>query len=145
VSITAWSIVRFLHIVAATVWVGGQLMLSGVVIPAARQQLDPVQRGPLIHTVARRYAAVSNFVVLPLALATGLGLLYHRGVRFNFLNSPGYGRLLTIKLALVLISVVLSIVHGILATRQPKSARPLAITGLASSLGVVLFATALVP
>lgn len=144
-SITTWSIVRFLHIVAATMWVGGQLMLSGVVIPAARAQLDPAQRGPLIHTVARRYALVTNVVVLPLALATGLALTYHHGVDRGFFTVDSYTRLYTIKLSLVLVSVVIAILHGILATRQPKTARPMAIAGLAASLGIVLFATALVP
>ena len=36
-------------------------------------------------------------------------------------------------------------VHGILATKRPGSARPLAIAGLAASVGIVIFATALVP
>lgn len=31
---TGWSIVRFLHVLAAMGWVGGQLMSSVVVLPA---------------------------------------------------------------------------------------------------------------
>lgn len=143
-SITTWSIVRFLHVVAATMWVGGQLMISGVVLPAVRQQLDPPQRGQVIHAAAKRFAAVSNFVVLPLALVTGLALTYHHGVDQNKFNWDDWRTTFTIKLTLVVISVVLSVAHGVIATRNPTAARPAAIAGLASSLGIVLFATALV-
>ena len=56
-----------------------------------------------------------------------------------------HGRLLGTKLVLVLLSVVLAAVHGIIALRRPRRARPLAIAGLATSIGIVVFATALVP
>jgi hypothetical protein len=46
---------------------------------------------------------------------------------------------------LVVASVALAAVHGMLATKRPGSARPLAIAGLASSVAIVVFATALVP
>jgi hypothetical protein len=48
-------------------------------------------------------------------------------------------------MALVVVSVVIASAHGILATTHPTSARPLAIAGLASSVAIVVFATALVP
>jgi hypothetical protein len=40
---------------------------------------------------------------------------------------------------------VLAAVHGSLATARPRLVRPLALAGLGSSLGIVIFATALVP
>lgn len=64
---------------------------------------------------------------------------------FGTLDDPGYGPLLGIKLVLVLVSVVLAAAHGILASKRPGQGRPLAIAGLASSVGIVVFATALVP
>jgi putative copper export protein len=78
-------------------------------------------------------------------LATGLALAWHRGVTFGIFDEPGYGRLLGIKLALVVGSVVLAAAHGIVATTRPRGARPLAIAGVATSIGIVVFATALVP
>lgn len=144
-SITVWSLVRFAHVLAAMVWVGGQLLLSGVVLPVLRADLEPTARGPLIHRTATRFALVANFVLLPVLLATGIALAWRRGVTLGSFADPGYGRLLGIKLVLVVASIALAGVHGVMAGRRPTSARPLAIAGLAASVGIVVFATALVP
>jgi putative copper export protein len=145
VSVSAWSLVRFVHVLAAMGWVGGQLTLSAIVLPVLRRNPDPAARAPLIRETAMRFAFVANTTLLPLLLASGIALAWHRGVTFGTFDDPGYGRLLGIKLVLVVASVVLAAVHGVLATRRPRSARPLAITGLATSVGIVVFATALVP
>lgn len=145
-TITGWSVVRFLHVLAAMGWVGGQLLLSVVVLPALRSSgLDPEVRVPLVRSAAKRFALVANAVLLPTLLATGLSLAAHRHLSWGILDDPGYGRLFAIKMVLVVASVVIAAVHGILATTRPGSARPLAIAGLAASVGIVVFATALVP
>lgn len=144
-SVTWWSLVRFAHVLAATVWVGGQLLLSGVVLPVARRHLAAEVRGPAVLAIARRFATITNVVVLPTSLVTGIALAWHRGVTFGSFDDPGYGRLLGIKLVLVVISIGLAAAHGIVAARRPERARPLAITGLAATVGIVVFATALVP
>ncbi|MGE3618836.1 MAG: hypothetical protein AB7L84_00110 [Acidimicrobiia bacterium] len=143
--VDGWSLVRFLHVTAAMGWVGGQLLLSGVVLPVLRANLEPAARTPLVHATARRFALVANAGLLPVLLATGIALAWHRGVTLGSFDDPGYGRLLGIKLTLVVVSIVLAAGHGVLATRNPRSARPVAMAGLAASLGVVVFATALVP
>lgn len=102
-------------------------------------------RGPVVRKAALRFGALANVVLLPALLVTGLALANHRGLSWGTLTELGYGRLFAIKMILVVISVVLAAVHGILATRHPRSARPLAIAGLTSSIAVVVFATALVP
>ena len=56
-------------------------------------------------------------------------------------DDPGYGRLLTIKLVLVAVSIVLAAVHGVLASRRPTSARPLAVGGVGVSLAIIVFAS----
>jgi putative copper export protein len=145
VSVNGWSLVRFLHVVAAMGWVGGQLLLSAVVLPVLRAELEPAVRGPLVRTTARRFALVANIVLLPVLLGTGIALAWHRGVTLGILDEPGYGRLLGTKLVLVVVSIVLAGAHGALVRARPRTARTLAVTGLASSLGVVVFATALVP
>jgi uncharacterized membrane protein len=145
-TITGWSVVRFLHVLAAMVWVGGQLLLSLIVLPVLRRSgLDPQVRIPLVRAAATRFALVANVVLLPTLLVTGLSLAAHRHLSWSILDEPGYGRLFAIKMVLVVASVALAAVHGMLATKRPGSARPLAIAGLASSVGIVVFATALVP
>ena len=144
-SVTGWSLIRFMHVLCAMVWVGGQVLLSGIVLPVVRSELPAQTRGPLIHRTARRFALVANVALLPILFATGIALAWHRGVTFESFADPGYGRLLGIKLVFVAASVGLAATHGMLAARRPTAARPLAMAGLAVSVGIVVFATALVP
>lgn len=144
-SVNSWSLVRCLHVVAAMGWVGGQLLLSVVVLPVLRAEVEVPARGQLVRLTARRFALIANAVLLPALVTTGVALAWHRGVTVSTLGEDGYGRLLAIKLALVVASVVLAAVHGVLALSRPRLARPLALTGLGSSLSIVVFATALVP
>lgn len=144
-TITGWSLVRFAHVLAAMGWVGGQITLAAIVLPVMRADLAPDVRGPLIRKAARRFGVTANVVLLPTLLVSGLALASHRGLSWGSLADPGYGRLFAIKMVFVTLSVGIASVHGLLATRHPKSARPLAISGLASATAIVVFATALVP
>lgn len=144
-TLSPWGLVRFLHVLAAIGWVGGQLVLSAVVLPVLRRRLRPSLRAPLIRETALRFAAVANMALLPTLLVTGVALAAHRGVTPASLDDPGYGRTLAVKLLFVLLSVVLAGAHGFLAARRPRRARPLAVAGLVSSVAIVVFATALVP
>lgn len=143
--IDRWSAVRFVHVVAAMGWVGGQLLFSGVVVPVLRRELDVGLNRTVMRAAAKRFALIANAGLLPLLAGTGVALAGHRGVSWGTLGEAGYGRLLAIKLVLVVMSVGLAAGHGLLAARRPSAARALARSGLASSLGIVLFATALVP
>lgn len=137
---------RFLHVLAAMGWVGGQLLLSVVVLPALRRSdLDPAVRAPIVRATAKRFAFVANAVLLPTLLVTGPALAAHRQIDLGVFDDSGYGRLFTIKMVLVVLSVALAAAHGIIASRHPGRARPLAILGLAASVAIVVFATALVP
>ncbi len=144
-TITGWSVIRFTHVLCAMGWVGGQVTLSAIVLPVLRADLAPEVRAPVVRRAAKRFGLLANVVLLPVLLASGLALANHRGLSWGTLTEDGYGRLFAIKMVLVVTSVVIAAVHGILATRHPTSARPLAIAGLASSVAIVVFATALVP
>src|SRR5687767_2618486 len=112
-------------------WVGGQLLLSAVVLPVLRAEVEVPARGRLVRLTARRFALIANAVLIPTLLTTGTALAWHRGVTVSTLWDAGYGRLLAIKLALVLASIVLAAAHGVLAGSRPRVARPLALTGVA--------------
>lgn len=143
---TAWSVVRFLHVLGAIGWVGGQLTLSAVVVPVVRARVPLVlDRAALMHDAGRRYARLTNVVLLPLLAATGLALAGHRRIDVTSLADTTYGRLFTAKLIFVVASLVLAGAHGVVAGRRPTASRGLAIAGLSAAAGVVLFATALVP
>ncbi len=144
-SVDGWSLVRFAHVLSAMGWVGGQLTLSLVVLPVLRTDVDPEVGRPIVRKAATRFGLIANAVLLPLLLATGLALAAHRHVGWGTLGEDGYGRLLSIKLALVVVSIALAGLHGVLASRRAGGARPVALASLASSVGIVVFATALVP
>ena len=142
---TSWSMVRFAHVLAATGWVGGQLVLSFVVVPAVRATVDaPAQRAALLRQTGQRFATAANVVLLPTLVVTGLALVSHRQIAAGDLSSTTYGRLLAAKLALVVASVALAAAHGIVARRRTGAGRSLAIAALAASVGIVALATALV-
>jgi uncharacterized membrane protein len=143
--LTLWGFVRFLHVLAAAGWVGGQLLLTLVVMPAVRARMDVDERAELVSAIVRRFGFLANVVLLPVLLATGTAFLLHREVTVQILVDTSYGKNLLAKLGMVMATLVLAAAHGILARRNPKLSRMLALGSLAASAGVVLFATALVP
>lgn len=143
--LTAWGFVRFLHVLAATGWVGGQLLLTLVVMPAVRARMNLDERAELVSAIVRRFGFLANGVLLPVLFATGIAILLHRDITGDTLLNTSYGKNLMAKLGLVVATLVLAAAHGILARRNPKLSRALALASLGASAGVVLFATALVP
>ncbi|HEX8133391.1 MAG TPA: hypothetical protein VF880_08165 [Actinomycetes bacterium] len=137
---------RFVHVVLAMAWVGGQLLLSLLVLPVLRRRLDAAARAPLTREVGIRFGVFTVAVFLPLQVLTGLALAAHRGVTLHSLAEPGYGRTLGAKVVLFALVLLGSGAHGVAVGRgQDRLARVLGIATLLGSVGVVLLATALVP
>lgn len=114
-----WATVRvFLHVTAATVWVGGQLTLAGLV-PGLRALGEDAPR-----RVARRF----NRIAWP-----AFGVLVATGI-WNVLDvSPvwdsAYGRTLMVKIAVVAASGLSAFAHA-----EARSRAGLAVFGAASGL-----------
>lgn len=141
-----WTAVRFLHVGSAILWVGGQLTLSLVVRPSAVRFLKDETRVDLVSDMGSRFARIAGVGLIPLLLATGIALAYHRGVTFGALSVPGYGRTLAVKVTLALASFVLAGLHGIAAVRSSTRAiRMVGMSGAIVSVVVVLLAVSLVP
>jgi uncharacterized membrane protein len=139
-----WSLVRFVHVAGAALWVGGQLALTLVVLPLARHLLAPEAKDGFTAAAGRRFGLLTGAVFLPLQLATGWALAWHKGVTWASLTEPGYGRTLATKLALFAVVMLAAAGHGIAqANGRADLARSLAVVSLVGSLGVVLLATAL--
>ena len=115
----SWATVRvFIHVLAATVWVGGQLTLAGLV-PGLRALAPDAPR-----TVARRF----NRIAWP-----AYGILVATGI-WNVLEiSPDwdsdYGRTVMVKILVVVASGASALLHTRARTR-----RGLAVFGAASGL-----------
>lgn len=143
---SGWSVVRFAHVLSAILWVGGQLTLSLVVRRAAGETLQDETRSDLFMTMGRVFARMANFVLMPVLLATGLALIYHRGVDIGALSAGSYGHIVTANILLAFVSFGLAAIHGVTARRSStRTSRLIGIVGGVVSATVVLLATALVP
>lgn len=69
-----WTLIRFLHLLAMALFVGGQLVLVAAIVPAARRQPDST----LMPSVARRFGVVS-LIALAVLVATGIAMAGHFG------------------------------------------------------------------
>ncbi|MFR0354261.1 hypothetical protein [Streptomyces sediminimaris] len=139
-----WSLVRFLHVTGAMLWVGGQLALTLVVLPLARHLLAAEAKDRFGAAAGRRFGLLTGAVFLPLQLGTGWAMAWHKGVTWTSLAEPGYGRTLAAKLGLFAVVMAAAAGHGIAHARgRADLARALAVVSLVGSLGVVLLATAL--
>jgi uncharacterized membrane protein len=95
--VTGWLAVRWLHVLAMALFVGGQLVLVVAVIPALGRE----QR-PALRAIARRFGWAS-LVALVVLIATGSALASH--------DRRWDSGTLHVKLALVVTVAVLIIWH----------------------------------
>lgn len=137
-----WTVVRFVHVLGAIVWVGGQLTITLVVLPLVRDRLAVAERADVMRAVGRRFALITMAVFLPVQVATGVALAWHYGVTWASLAQPGYGRVLVLKLVLFTAVMVAATLHGFAQARgHTARARAASLASLVGSLGVVLLAT----
>jgi uncharacterized membrane protein len=108
----------FLHVLAATVWVGGQLTLAAL-LPVLRRAGADVPR-----LAAQQFGQVawSAFAVL---LMTGVWNM----AEYDDTDASGYRATMTVKLVLVALSGVAALVHS-----RAKSRATLAVGGAATGL-----------
>lgn len=136
----------WLHILAATLWIGGMGFLVLVVVPWLKRG-DRARAGALLRETGERFRTVGwgCFVVV---LVTGTFNLWFRGVRLGdfarveWLASP-FGHSVVAKLAVFAVVIALSAVHdfsvGPKATRamseDPDGPEALALRRRASLMG----------
>jgi uncharacterized membrane protein len=135
--------IRFVHVLGASLWVGGQLLLTLVVLPLARRLLPAESRAVTLAAVGRRFARIAVWL-LPVQTVTGAVLAADRGVTLATLPEPGYPRTLMMKLLLLVAAMAAAAVHGIAIARgRPAVARAAVVTSLTCTVGVLFLATAL--
>ena len=69
-----WSLVRFVHVLSAAVWVGGQLTLSALLLPVLRRKLPADIRVSLTSQIGRRFGLYTLAVFVPVQVGSGIGL-----------------------------------------------------------------------
>jgi uncharacterized membrane protein len=105
---------RWLHVLAAVIWLGGMLFITLVLVPVLRRIGDSALRSELLGQVGRRFRSVA-WVALGLLLASGVA---------NLLARPWYlkSAAFQVKLALVVLALILSVLHDfVLGPRANRS------------------------
>lgn len=141
-----WALVRFLHVVGAITWLGGQLAISAMVLPVARRWLDATDRAAVMQALGIRFGKLTITALIPVQVVTGVALAWHKGVTIASLAEPGYGRTLAGKLVAFVLVMLAAGLHGWAKAAGPGRAglaRALAISSLIGSFVIVLLATAL--
>jgi putative copper export protein len=119
-----------LHVLAATIWVGGQIVLQALVGPLRR--VAPAAIAPAARAFA--WVAWPAFAVL---ILTGSWMLAGAGE-----ESDAWKMTLMVKMVLVLVSGVGAALHTFL--KNPTLKGISAAIGLVSALGVVLLGVSIV-
>lgn len=77
-AMTLYAALLFLHLLAATFWVGGMACMHFAVRPSAAARLDPPQRLPFMTAaLGRFFGGVTAAIVV--ILVTGLAMIFGRG------------------------------------------------------------------
>jgi uncharacterized membrane protein len=112
------ALVLWLHVLAACIWIGGQITL-GTLVSLLREQPD------VLRAAARRFQwiAWAAFLVL---VVTGIANVHNAGIAWDRLNGDPRGRTLSLKLVFVLLSGLAAGLHAFVvgprASRRPTPA-----------------------
>jgi uncharacterized membrane protein len=119
-----WDLVRYLHVLALALFVGGQIMLVVAIVPVLRGEPEGLMLG-----VARRFGIASAIALLVL-LVTGIAMASH--------FARWEDETLHAKLALLVLALVLTGLH----IASPRS-RGISLSLAATSLLLVWFGVVL--
>jgi len=113
------AIVVFIHVLAATVFIGPQIFLVAVAMPALRSLGDVEARQQATRAITRGFGALAA-VALVVLLATGVWNYYDAkdAGLIEQDDFPRYYTALMVKLTLVTIVIVLTVLHGAVFGRR---------------------------
>lgn len=103
---------RFLHLLAAAVWVGGQAALF-IAVPVIRERTPDA--GAVMGVIGRRFGALAGPALLIL-LVTGMAQASH----FHLWDA----REVREKLTILVMVLILTAVHGVLGVRISRGGSP---------------------
>lgn len=121
VTLTGWSLVRFVHLLAAMGGWGPTLGQCGRA-PRVANERRAVDRGPNCLRDREKARCTRECRTAPHVVDHRGGTGLASGAWLRRPCRPGYSRLLSIKLVLVVVSVALAALHGVIATRCPRRA-----------------------
>lgn len=107
----------FLHVVAATAWVGSMIFFAAVVVPMLRDPSLVASARPLLRVLGARYRMLA-WASLAVLAVTGVTNLVTRGLGWDILSKAdfwraGFGRTLAYKLGFVALIFVSTSAHDL--------------------------------
>ena len=138
------TLVLWLHVLAACVWIGGQVTVAMLIPPLRRH-------GTLARTAGQRYQWVAWPAFTVLAV-TGILNVGNAGLRWSQLLDTPAGRTLAVKLGLVALSGLAAGVHAFLQaprddgdrSRPPRASVVLGAISLLAAVLAALYGVAIV-
>ncbi|MCK9451123.1 MAG: hypothetical protein M0Q90_05485 [Bacteroidales bacterium] len=99
----------YIHIVSASLWLGGMLFLILAFIPGIKNHPDKIN---IIGKVSLKYSKV-GMVVLALLLITGIYQLEYRGIQWtvDYFTSSSFGRIAGLKILVFILITFVSLIH----------------------------------
>src|ERR1044072_8894499 len=103
------TVLRILHVLSASVWVGGTVALVFIGVPAIRQ-LEGEARAAAMRALGRRWRPL-GWSSMGVAILSGLWLSDRHGAFPSVALDTGFDRWLMVKSGLVVLLVAGSLVH----------------------------------
>ena len=100
----------WLHILAATIWVGPQVFLFVAVVPAIRTVEDAQVRARIMRVLTTRFGWLAWGAMLVLVI-TGIANLYEHALSIEELFELNFGIIFQVKMTLVIATVALTALH----------------------------------
>ena len=100
----------WLHILAATIWVGPQVFLFVAVVPAIRTVEDAQVRARIMRVLTTRFGWLAWGAMLVL-VTTGIANLYEHALSVEELFELNFGIIFQVKMTLVILTVALTALH----------------------------------
>jgi putative copper export protein len=109
-----WTLVRFVHVTGAAIWLGVQVTLL-VLVPALRRQLPPEQVREIVRKAGRSLAIVGGTALLMIA-ASGIALARHES------SAKAHPGVVGLKEAILVAMIVLVAGHAYVRGRNARLA-----------------------
>jgi uncharacterized membrane protein len=110
------ALVRWLHVFAAVIFIGPQVFLAFVAMPALRNVEDARARQGAVRAITRGFGVLGGAAIVVL-LATGI-YNYYEFDQLVDSDVPRYFYLFQIKMTLVTLVIILTVLHGALFGRR---------------------------
>lgn len=101
----------WIHILAATIWVGPQVFLFVAAVPALRTVEDTQVRARAMRVLTTRFGYLA-WGALAVLVVTGIANLYEHDVDVDILFDLNFGVIFQVKMTLLILTVALTAVHS---------------------------------